>query len=175
MNSSLVAALKKNLTLILQGIGGVLVVVVIYWVATAANPYVSAWSKENSSFFEAAGQGLKMFGVHPTAPTVFVFWDMQDEEGSLSLRSFNKSPSNLRIYGIHQTTEDTMAVRKHWLKYAPRRASLILDRSEMLKTSFRVRGYPTVFLLLPKQKLIYSYVGDINDNRERMNELIQSE
>lgn len=68
-----------------------------------------------------------------------------------------------------------MAARQEWLKYAPKRASLLIDRQQMLKTAFRVKSMPMVFIILPKQKKIYAYYGNIAENRQEMLEIIASE
>lgn len=154
---------------------GAFLIGLIYYIAINANPYVSAWDEENSSFYETALQGLKFFGINPTSPTALVFWNMDEPDSGPSLRSFNGSPASLRIYGVHPSVNDQLLVRKEWLKFAPRRASLLLDRQQLLQTAFHVRAFPMVYIILPKQKKIFSYLGDINDNRQKMLEIIKSE
>jgi len=159
-----------------QATGALLIVGIILVFAMGLNPYVSTWDEESSGFFEDANQALKIFGINPTAPTAFIFWDKENADCSPGIRAFNSSPSNLRIYGIHLSNSDeTLKIRQEWLKVAPRRASLIIDRSQMLQTSFHVRALPMVYIFLPKQKKIFSYLGNINDNRQKMLEIIKSE
>ncbi len=120
-------------------------------------------------------QALKIFHLNPTAPTAFVFWDQEMEDSGPAIRAFSSSPSNLRIYGVHISSDKTLEIRKEWLKFAPRRATLLVDRQQLLQTAFHARAFPMVYILLPKQKKIYSYLGNINDSREKMLELISSE
>ena len=50
-----------------------------------------------------------------------------------------------------------------------------MDKSQMLETSFQVRSLPMVFIILPKQKKVFSFLGNVNDSRKRMLEIIASE
>lgn len=155
---------------------GLAIIATILIVVMSSNPFVSAWDEENSRFYNDAGQALRMFSIHPTAPTAFIFWDKDDPSTLTAIRALATAPSTLRIYGIHvSTSNDQVKIRQEWLKHAPKSAVLILDRSQLLQTSFHVRQLPMVFIMLPKQKKIYSYLGNVNDNREPMLEIIASE
>lgn len=148
---------------------------VVYYLAIHSNPYVSAWDEESSSFYETVSQALEIYHLNPTAPTAFIFWDREMEESGPAIRAFATSPSNLRIYGVHITSNAALEIRKDWLEYAPRRATLVIDRQNLLQTAFHARAFPMVYIMLPKQKKIYSFLGNINDNRQRMIEIISSE
>lgn len=169
------ASILRKIPVWAQLAAGFLVVASVYYVAIQSNPYVSAWDEENSNFYESATEALKIFHLNPTAPTAFVFWDMAQEESAEALRAFNTSPSSLRIYGVHVTSDKTIEIRKEWLKFAPRRATLLIDRQQLLQTAFHARAFPMVYIILPKQKKIFSYLGNINDSRQRMLEIIKSE
>ncbi len=166
---------SKGLPLWAQLAAGLLVIVLLFCLAVNSNPYVSAWDEENSNFYETAMQALRIFNITPTAPTAFIFWDKSMEESAPAIRAFRSSPSNLRIYGVHLTSSEALQIRKEWMKHAPGRASLLIDRQQLLETAFHARTTPMIYILLPKQKKIYSYLGNIDDNRERMLEIISSE
>ncbi len=158
-----------------QLLAGLLVVGLVYIVAINSNPYVSAWDEENSNFYESAIQALKLYQLNPTAPTAFIFWDKDMEESAPAIRAFATSPSSLRIYGVHITSEAKLEIRKLWLSFAPHRATLLIDQQQLLQTAFHARALPMVYIVLPKQKKIFSYLGNINDSRQRMLEIIGSE
>ena len=155
---------------------GLAFVALIYLIGISSTSYVSEWDEQNSSDYETSMQALRMFSLHPTAPTAIIFWEQGNEDSQKTIRAFRSSPSNLRIYGIHAGEADSqVALRRAWLKSAPPSSQLILDKSDLLKTSFRVKSYPRVFIILPKQKKLWSYWGDVNKSREKMLEIISSE
>jgi hypothetical protein len=171
----LFASIPPRFMLIAQLAGGLASVALVAYVATNLKPYVSSWDEESDTFYEAALQALRLYHLNPTAPTAFIFWDRSLPETGPAIRAFSSSPSSLRIYGVHISTDKKMEVRKDWLQYAPHRATLLIDRQQLLQTAFHARALPMVYILLPKQKKIYSYLGNINDSRQRMLEIISSE
>lgn len=93
------------------------------------------------------------------------------------MRAFRSTPSSLRVYGIHLSDDraSEIEIRKKWISMAPRGAILKIDRQQLLQTSFKVKGVPMIFIYLPKQKKIYSFLGDVNKKREQMLDIIASE
>ena len=146
-----------------------------YIVAISSTSFISAWTEENSSVYETAIQSLRMQNLNPTAPTAIVFWNAKNEDSLKSAKAFGSIPASLRVYGIHVGDVSEIEIRKAWLKIAPRTAPLILDKTEMLKTSFHVRNVPMTFIILPKQKKIFSYWGDISQSRDQMLDIIETE
>lgn len=155
---------------------GLAFVFVIYLIAISSNSYLSAWDEEDSNFYATATQALKMFSIHPTAPTAIIFWEKDCEECQSTIRAFQGASSNLRVYGVHLANgEREVEIRKAWLRIAPRTSATLIDKSELIQTSFHVKSVPWSFIILPKQKKIFSYWGDASKARQRMLEIIKSE
>ena len=116
-------------------------------------------------------------GINPSAPTLVIFWDKTCEVCKESMKALNNSHRSLRIYGIHiHDSESTeLEIRKAWIEHGPKHAALIIDQSQMLQSSFGVKGVPYSTLILPKQKKMYSFLGNLKDGRSKMIELIQTE
>lgn len=149
---------------------------IVYVISINSTSFLSDWHEENSNFYEIALDTLKMFHVHPTAPTAVIFWSTDCQRCEDGIKSFRESPGRVRIYGVHLSTDKpTLKIRQEWLKYAPPRSALLVDRQQLLQTSFHVKAPPEYFIILPKQKKIYSYFGNIDRGHERMLELIRSE
>ena len=139
--------------------------------------YVSDWFEENSSFYQNSSSALQQFGINPASPTLVIFWEESCEACKESLKTLRSAHPSLRIYGVHVPIgeENKASVSKTWAMSAPKRAGLLFDRSEMLKSTFGVKGVPRSTLILPKQKKMYSYIGNIKHNKKRLVELIKSE
>lgn len=140
-------------------------------------PYVSEWFEEDSSYYDNSWGALKQMGINPSAPTLIMFWDKACDECKESMRAVNNSHRSLRVYGIHVDKGDVseLEIRQAWIEHGPKHAILIMDKSQMLKSSFGVKSTPYATLILPKQKKMYSYLGNLKDGRSKMIELIQSE
>lgn len=154
---------------------GLFFVILIFLLAFNSTPYISAWEEEDSSFYETAVQALRVRTLHPAAPTAIVFWSRKNDDSLKSARAFGSLPAKLRVYGVHVGDDREIDVRKAWLRVAPRTAPLIFDRTEILKTSFHVKSLPMAYIILPKQKKIYSYWGDVADSKEQILGIIDSE
>lgn len=119
--------------------------------------------------------GLKFKGVHPSAPTLIAFWEENCSDCEANIRYFPKLPSSVRTYTIHlqdnSLTESD--IKQKWISLNPGASQMIFDETEILQTSFKVRGGAMVFLILPKEKAIYSYFGKIADNNEKLEKIIQ--
>ena len=170
---------KKNagIPLWFQAAIGVTLVIFIYLIATSGPLYKSDWTQENSSFYENATQALKMFSINPSAPTLVLFWERSCEICKSSMKTLRSVHPSLRIYGVHVPigAEDRAETSKTWARFAPKRSALIYDRNEMLKSTFSVKGVPKATLILPKQKKMYTYLGDIRDNKKELVKLIKTE
>lgn len=156
---------------------GLVFVILIYLISLSSSSYVSAWDEEDSNFFESATQGLRVIGLNPSSPTAIIFWEKDCKICEKSMRAFRSTPSSLRVYGIHLSDDraSEIEIRKKWISMAPRGAILKIDRQQLLQTSFKVKGVPMIFIYLPKQKKIYSFLGDVNKKREQMLDIIASE
>lgn len=150
--------------------------VVLIYLIFASSAYVSAWDEEDSNFYESATLGLQMRGLSPSAPTVFVFWEKGCQDCESSIQALQTAPSQLRIYGVHLSHSGLPEeeLRSEWLKLAPAASTLLIDKDQFLQTNFRVRSVPMAFLYLPKQKKIFSYLGDVNKNRKKMDEILST-
>lgn len=157
-------------------VGGALVIILIT-VSLSSGLYSSEWDEENSNFYPIAMQALKMSHVNPSSPTAIVFWEQNCQACKKAIQGLQSAPPSLRIYGVHLTapSNDEVDIRQSWLQTAPGSAQLMIDQDELLQTAFHVRGVPTTFIVLPKQKKVYSFLGDISKENKRMLEIIQSE
>lgn len=156
---------------------GLVLLALVYMIAISSTSYLSAWEEEDSNFFESATQALKIAGINPTAPTAFFFWENECEPCKPALKALHDAPVRLRVHGIHlkENSGDEVKLRRMWLEHSPRASSLTIDKDEILQISFKVKAVPYIFLYLPKQKKIYSYLGDPSRSKSRMNEIIDSE
>ncbi len=148
----------------------------VYYTAILSTTYISAWNKEDSNNYSNAIEGLNIKGIHPTAPTLLAFWERDCRECEDNIRYFSKLPSSVRAYGVYLKEENITfpQLQKEWFTLKPGTSQLLYDDTELLQTSFRVRGGPVVYLILPKEKALYSYFGKIEDNHEKLREIINS-
>ncbi len=156
---------------------GLFVVFLVYWVSVRSNSFVSAWSEEDSNFYESASEALKHRSVNPTAPTAFIFWKQDCEPCIKNIRFLNRFPGNVRIYGIHLTldAESEFEIRKSWYQESPKSANLLIDQNDFLQTSFKVKSVPDTFIVLPKQKKIWTYYGDLEKSEKQMLQILATE
>jgi hypothetical protein len=156
---------------------GLVAIYLLYYISTNLSPYISVWDEEDSSFYEATTQALHINRINPSAPTAFIFWEKDCADCKDSLKGLQSAPSKLRIYGIHlsEPKSSEIEIREQWNKWAPQASQLIIDQQQFLQTSFSVRATPEVFIYLPKQKKVFSFLGDVRDRLKRMNEIIDSE
>ena len=155
---------------------GLALVSLVYF-AGRSSSFVSAWDEQDSNFYEAAMESLRIYRISPSAPTAIIFWEKGCEDCLENLKALQTAPGNLRIYGIHLTPDaaSKLDIRRAWVENAPRRAVMLMDQSDILQTSFRVKYIPETFMVLPKQKKIYSFYGNLEDVRKKMGELVASE
>ncbi len=154
---------------------GLAFLVLVYITAVTSTTYISAWDREDSNYYTNALEGLKVKGINPSAPTLIAFWEQGCEDCRKNIRFFSKLPSSIRPYAIHLYDKNLKEsdLRQQWVSLNPGVAQLVYDETELLQTSFRVRGGAMVFLILPKDKALYSYWGEIEDNYERLSEIIK--
>ena len=157
---------------------GLVFVGTLFVLVLSSTLYPSTWMEENSNFYENATKSLRLFSLNPTAPTIIIFWDKDDSEALETLKFLENTPSSVRIYGVHlSNTDDLIGVRKAWIRNTPHRSVMMMDRSEILQTTFLAKTVPCIFLILPKQKKIYSlsFPGRLMKGQKKMLELIHSE
>ncbi|MCJ8277342.1 MAG: thioredoxin fold domain-containing protein, partial [Bdellovibrionales bacterium] len=120
---------------------------------------------------------LQMFSINPSAPSLVIFWERTCEPCKESLKILRNVHPSLRVYGVHVPIgeEDRAETTKVWARNAPKRGALLFDREEMLKSSFGVKGTPKSVLILPKQKFMFSYLGNIKHNKKDLIQLIKTE
>ncbi len=149
----------------------------VYWVGIRSNSYLSDWTEEDSNFYESALGALNHLSINPTAPTAIIFWKTDCETCRKSIQFLSRSPGQLRIYGIHLSERESseFEIRKTWYQDSPRSANLLIDQNELLQTSFKVKSVPETFIILPKQKRIWNYYGNLERGEKEMLKIISSE
>lgn len=114
--------------------------------------------------------------INPSAPTIILFWEKDCEPCKRTLQVFSTLPPGTRYMGIHMADKAANPVEVHrtWAQYHLRPDALFADSSQMVQTSFGIKAVPQTYLLLPKQKKIYSYLGDLTKGRDEMLKLLSS-
>jgi hypothetical protein len=160
----------------LQLIVGFGLIAIIFWLSLKGDIFVSAWDKEDSSFFAHAMDSLHQFQIHPSGTTIVLFWDKNCAECFENFDVLKDIPGKVRIYGVHTTGPSSrQKVQQLWTKATPHHAILLMDRMDLLSTSFRVRTTPSSYIILPKQKAIYSHVGSLKRSQRQMLRLLEQD
>ena len=146
--------------------------------------YLSAWKEESSSYYTSAINALTRFDIHPSSPTLILFWErdcttceiIMEKMKDIHLRKLKGLGrlSSIRIYGIHLTdTVHVADIYKFWSQKAPRGSLLIIDKKDLLKTGFQVKSVPKAIFFLPRKKKIFSTLGGWNIDLEKLPQIIQ--
>jgi len=166
---------KVELPIWIQVLVGLTLIGLIYWAAMNAHMYVSAWDEEDSSFFKNSMDSLHLFQINPSGTTLVFFWRKDCQDCLSNLRLLNEVPGHIRIYGVHVSDAESTKhqIAQFWSRLAPSHAVFLMDRTDLLKTSFRVREVPSSFIILPKEKKIFSHVGILRRSKQQMLKLLK--
>lgn len=166
---------KVELPVWIQVFVGLTLIGLISWAAMNANIYVSAWDEEDSSFFKNSMDSLHLFQINPSGTTLVLFWSKDCQDCLNNFKLLEDVPGHIRIYGVHVSDEEAKKyqITQLWNRLTPTHAALLMDRTDLLKTSFRVRGIPSSFIILPKEKKIFSHVGILQRSKYQMLRLLK--
>ncbi len=166
---------KVELPIWIQVFVGLTLIGLIYWAAMNAHLYVSAWEEEDSSFFKNSMDSLHLLQVNPSGTTLVFFWSKDCQDCVSNFNLIDELPGHIRIYGVHVSDEEAKRyqIAQIWNRQAPTHAALLIDQTDLLKTSFRVREVPSSFIILPKEKKVFSHVGLMRRSKRQMLRLLK--
>ena len=166
---------KMDWPIWLQVLLGLTLIGLIYYGAINAHLYVSAWDEEDSSFFKNSMDSLHLLQINPSGTTLVLFWDKDCQECLINFELLEDLPGHVRIYGVHLSIDEAKkhTISQIWSRHAPTHAPLLIDKTDLLKTSFRVRGLPSSFIILPKEKKIYSHIGLLKRSQRQMLKILK--
>lgn len=117
-----------------------------------------------------------MSDIHPSAPSAVLFWQVNCEPCKKTMKILSTLPAPIRIYGIHiadKATDETK-IRETWREQGMPADALVIDKSEILQTGFKVMAVPETFVIFPRKKKIMSYLGDITKGQKQLHKLLSS-
>lgn len=156
---------------------GLGLILFVFWLSFKSSPFISAWYKQDSNFYDTAAVALNQLQILPSAPTLFIFWEKNCEVCLDNIRLASRFPGPLRVFGIHlsATQAETVDIHRLWFKEASIGSQLLIDRNDFLKTNFKVRSVPDTFLVLPKQKEVWNFYGPMESGLRQLESLVASE